>query len=160
MKCPLETGQGPEILVAYCSGEMETEAAAAFAHHLTACSACRAQVAAQRAVWQALEEWEAPRISADFDRRLYHRIENEISWWHRLMRPLWLRRGLPAAAAAAAALAAILVFRPAWTPPSAGSPDPVVEAVAPDQAEQTLQDMEALREFSRLLRSEAAEPKM
>ncbi len=160
MKCPIETGQGPEILLAYSSGELNAETAEAFGEHLRACAACREQAAAQWAVWNALEAWETPAVSADFDRRLLSRIESESSWWRGLMRPMLFRRGLPIAAAAVVILAAVLVERPAVVPAPAVPQSAVVESVPPEQAEHTLQDMETLREFSRLMHAEAADPKM
>jgi anti-sigma factor RsiW len=160
MRCPIGTGQGPEILLAYSSGELNAETAAAFGEHLRGCAACREQAAAQLAVWNALDGWEAPAISADFDRRLFSRIERESSWWHGLMRPMLLRQGVPIAAAAAVIIAAVLIGRPAVAPVRAVPQSAVVDTVAPEQAEHTLQDMETLREFTRLMHAEAADPKM
>jgi len=160
MKCPIETGQAAEILLAYSSGEMDVEASAAFADHIRGCAACREQAEAQLAVWQVLDEWEAPPVTPDFDQRLYARIATEVSWWDRLWRPVFLRRAMPVAAAAAAVVAAVLMVRPPVASEPAVPRPAVVEAVSPDQAEQTLQDMETMREFSRIMRTEAAEPQM
>ena len=163
MKCPRESGQGPEMLLAYSSGELDTEMAADFEEHFRTCPACGEEAAAQQAVWSALDAWEAPAITEDFDRRLYARIRSESSWLDRLLRPLrpvLVSRALPVAAAAAAIVAAVLVERPAvrLAPPVPESA--AVETVAPDQAEHTLQDMETMRELSRLMHTEAPEPKM
>jgi anti-sigma factor RsiW len=160
MKCPRETGQGPEMLLAYSSGELDTETAAAFAEHFRTCAACGKDAAEQQAVWSALGAWEAPGITADFDRRLYARIASEVSWWDRFARPMLVRRGLPVAAALAVTVVAVLVERPALTPASAVPESAQVEIVAPDQAEHALQDMETMRELSRLMHTEAPEPKM
>src|SRR5260370_42315822 len=50
-----------------------------------------------------MDSGEAPPVSQDFNRRLYRRIEQEVSVWDMLarpFRPLFVRRGLPVAAAA------------------------------------------------------------
>ncbi len=111
-------------------------------------------------MWRALDEWEAPPVAHDFDQRLYARIGNEVSWWDRLWRPVFLRRGLPVAAAAAAVIAAVLMVRPGAAPEPVAPRSAVVDTVSPDQAEQALQDMETMREFSRIMHTEAAEPQM
>ena len=79
----------------------------------------------------------------------------------RPFRPLRFRQGLPIAAAAGLVIVAgILLERPAAVP-SANSPQSAqVDVVAPDQAEHALQEMEMMREFNRLVHSDAAEPKM
>jgi anti-sigma factor RsiW len=160
MKCPKETGQGPEMLLAYSSGELDTETAAAFEEHIQTCVACGEDAAAQQAVWNALDAWEAPIATADFDRRLSARIEGEVSWWDRFLRPLLVRRGLPVAAALVVIMAAVLVEHPALKPAPPVRESAAVETVAPDQAEHTLQDMETMRELSRLMHTEAPEPKL
>ena len=57
--------------------------------------------AARRSVDGALDLWEAPAVSPDFDRRLYGRIE-ESTWWNFLFRP---QRLVPIGVAAAAVIA-------------------------------------------------------
>ena len=113
-------------------------------------------------MWRALDAWEAAPVAPDFDRRLYQRIEKNVSWWDlmvRPFRPMMLRQGLPLTAAIALLIVAgVLIERPAG--PSA-SPDTVqLEAVAPEQAEHALEEMEVLHEFNRFLRAESAGPRM
>jgi hypothetical protein len=104
---------------------------------------------AKRSVDQALDLWAAPPVSADFDRRLYRRIDRDVPWWHFLLRP---NRFLPVAAAAGLLIAAgIWVGQPgAVLPPRSA----VIEALPPDQAESALQEMELIEEFNRLVRSD------
>jgi hypothetical protein len=105
--------------------------------------------AAKRSVDDALDLWEAPPVSADFDRRLYRRIEQDVPWWNFLVRP---RRLVPVGAAAAVVIAAGLwVGRPGVTPRPRSA---AVEALRPDQAEDTLHEMEMFEEFNRLVRSD------
>jgi hypothetical protein len=104
-------------------------------------------------------------LSAYFDRRLYQRIEKEVPWWDVLVRPfrpLLFRQGLPIAATAAILLVAgFLIQRPASVPSSVVPESSAkVEAIAPDQVEHAIDEMELMREFNRLVRPENAEPKM
>ena len=103
---------------------------------------------AKRSVDQALDLWEAPPVSADFDRRLYRRIEQDVPWWHFLVRP---NRFLPVAAAAGLLIAAgIWVGQPGITP----APRSAGIELPPDQAESALHEMEMIEEFNRLVRSD------
>src|SRR5512133_3523354 len=99
--------------------------------------------AAKRSVDGALDLWEAPPVSPDFDRRLYGRIEQTVPWWDFLVRP-W--RWVPAATAAGVLIAAGLwIGRPGLAPPQPTSA--AVEALPPDQAEKALHEMEMIEEF-------------
>jgi anti-sigma factor RsiW len=164
MRCPIETQDGPEQLLAYSSGRLEAAAKAGLEGHIRDCGACRDFTSSQRAVWDALDQWKAAPISPDFDRRLYQRIDREVGWWDFLMRPfrpLLFRQGLPVAAAAGLLIfAGILLERPIGTPPGSVHDSSQVEPVSPDQAEPALQEMEIMREFSRLVHQESAEPRM
>ena len=105
--------------------------------------------AAKRSVDDALDLWEAPEVSLDFDRRLYRRIEQDARWWSFLFRP---GRMIPVGVAAAAVIAVGLwVGRPEAAPaPRTASMD----ALQPDQAEDALHEMQMLEEFNRLVRSD------
>src|SRR5246127_2836188 len=163
MKCPTETPQSVELLLAYIANKRDGEDAA-LAEHAAFCPACRAFIRAQGAVSEALDTWEAPPVSADFDRRLYQRIQNQVSWWDVLMRPfrpLLVRQGLPIAATAGLVLVAGLLFEhPANISPSDVPQSAQVEAMPPEQLEHALDEMETMREFNRLVRPDKAEPKM
>jgi hypothetical protein len=164
MRCPVETRENADMLLAYCSRKLDPESTAILEDHMRICPACREFSSGQRAVWKALDAWEAAPVSADFDRRLYQRIEKEVSWWDLLMRPfrpLLFRQGLPVAAAAAlVVVAGVLIERPAAVPSSGMPVSAQVDVVAPDQAEHALQEMEMMREFNRLVHPDTADPKM
>jgi hypothetical protein len=132
--------------------------------HMRGCPSCREFANSQKAVWDALESWEAVPVSADFDRRLYQRIEREVSWWDLLMRPfrpVLFRQGLPIAAMACLVLVAgLLMQHPSGIPQSTVPESAKVEAMPPDQVEHALDEMEMVREFNRLVRPDTAEPKM
>jgi hypothetical protein len=93
-----------------------------------------------------LDEWEPEPVSADFDERLYRRIETQEgrSWWRTLFRPVLpfsLRPVVPLAAACLLAVAALLVR----TPVGLGTNEVVrAEPVDIEQVERALEDMEML----------------
>jgi anti-sigma factor RsiW len=164
MNCPIENRESAELLMDFCSGKVEPAAAAVLEGHIEVCPACREFTSHQRAVWQALDGWEAPPVSADFDRRLYRRIEKEVSWWEmfiRPFRPMLFRQGLPITAAAAVVLvASVLLDRPSVVPVPTPPESAQVEAVAPEQAETALQEMELMRELNALVHADTENPKL
>jgi anti-sigma factor ChrR (cupin superfamily) len=162
----MESGGNAGFLLDYAAGKLKAGARAQMEQHLEACPACREFAGAQQTVWQALEDWEPAEVSLDFDRRLYMRIEQDVSWWTRwstdLLRPLnpLLRRSVPIAAAAGVVImAGLLMNRPAALPPAPVSQSAQVEALQPEQLESALADMEMLREFNHLV-PDNGDPKM
>jgi anti-sigma factor RsiW len=155
----MENREGEELLLNYVSGALDAQAAASFDQHMLSCAACREFAHGQKAVWKALDLFEPAAISADFDRRLYQRIE-KVSWWDRMVAalrsPMLTHRGLPIAAAAAALLVAGVVWeRPSAPPAKQKAPlSAEVQTLQPDQVQHALDDMEMLREFNHLMRSE------
>jgi anti-sigma factor RsiW len=156
MNCPMESREHAQWLLDYRAGKLEPESAARLEEHIATCGACRELARGQRAVWEALDGWEAAPVSADFDRRLYRRIEAQVSWWDLLIRPFRSQfravtpRGILAATAAACLLltAGILLERPAIAPAPAPNDMAQVDTVQPEQVERTLDAMEMLNEFS------------
>lgn len=144
-------------LLAFCAGKLDTARSAGVAEHLKTCSACSEFVADQQAVWHALDAWDAPEVSANFNRRLFQRLEQKVSWWDRWL--LSLRSALvPVTAAACLIVVAGLVSfhspaaRPAPKPPIAK-----VENLRPDQVESAVDDLQMLSDFSRATRADADE---
>ena len=163
MKCPIETRENAEVLLDYCARKLDAARTMILEEHIRICPSCREFADAQRAVWEALDAWEAAPVCADFDRRLYHRIENEVSWLDLLLRPLrpWMaRNALPIAAAVAVVVTAgALLDRPSAPPPA--SPESAqVESLQPEQVERALDDMQVVQEFNRLVRPDPGAPVM
>ena len=172
MNCPLETRETAQLLLDYCTRKLEPESVATLERHIAICGACREFAGSQRAVWEALDAWEAAPVSADFDRRLYGRIEGQVCWWDLLRRPfrppfspsfsmatLW--RNLPAAAAAGLLLVAgVVLEHPAVAPAPAPSDMAQVDSVQPEQVERTLDAMEMLNEFSHHVRTDRPDSKL
>lgn len=161
MKCRLEDREA--LLLAYSSGELESAESARVALHVEECAECREFVAGQKAVWQALDSWEAPPVSVDFDRRLYRAIEEQGSWWDTLARG-WrvalLRPMLPLAAAAALVISAgVLLERPSHPPARNRTVTAHVE-LQPEQVQSAIDEMEALRQFTHELRTESGDSQM
>ncbi len=161
--CPLETREHAHLLLDYCAHKLEPESLAVLERHIAVCSACRNFTRGQHTVWQAMDTWQAAPVSRDFDRRLYRRIETQVSWWDLLLRPFstaTLRRGLPAAAMTCLLLVAgILLERPTVSLPAVASGGPgqgvaQVDTVQPEQVERALDAMEVLDQFSRHVRAE------
>ncbi len=149
------------ILLDYSARKLNVAETARVDEHLKACAECRQVADGQRAVWEALDMWEAAPVSPDFDRRLYQRIDNEVSWLDRAMRPfrpLFVRHGVAIAAMACLLLVAgVLLQRPAdvAAPGGGGKPE-----ISTEQAENALQEMEMLREFSRIAPADNPQPAM
>lgn len=160
MNCPIESSNS-EMLVAYAAGQLDPETARAVELHLGGCAACLSMAADQVAVWKALDEWEAPPVSQDFNRRLYRRIDAgiELSWWERLtraFRPMPLRQALPLTATAGLLLmAGLLLQHPG---PFAPAPAPHGQIVRADQVEKTLDDLDLLRQFGTADSAERVHP--
>jgi len=153
MKCLVETRESVELLLAYCARKLDAENAALVERHIGICPACQEFANGQRALWEALDTWEAAPVSPDFNRRLYQRIEKEVSWWSLLMRPfrpLLVRQGLPVAAAALmAVMAGALLQRPVLQQPVKPQPESAQwEPVQPEQVEHALEAMQMLSDFS------------
>lgn len=154
MRCPSEDRENEDLLLAHAARRLDAQRAAVLEEHLARCPACREYAAAQFAIWEALEGWEAPPVSADFDRRLYQRIERNVSWWEPVLRPLRTLLGsrtAPMAAAAALLIAAGLWIERPGAMPAVRRQSAHVEALSPDQAASALQEMQMMQEFSSLL---------
>jgi anti-sigma factor RsiW len=136
-------------LVEYAAGKLEPESAAAVESHLAECSRCHALASAQASLWKTLDAWETPPVSADFDRRLYRRIGEDLrlSWWERIsrpFRPMPLRQAVPLTATACLLLMAGLLLE---HPSRIKQAESHKEKVRVEQVERTLDDMDLLHQF-------------
>jgi anti-sigma factor RsiW len=157
MRCPIETQETSELLLAYCARKLDPGSAATLERHMAFCPACRELYEGQRAVWDALDAWEALAVPADFDRRLYNRIDDErrSPWWHRVVRPLrpvLRHRALPVAAAACLLVVAGAIMQSPRRPALVEK----VECVPADQVERSMEDLELLHAFGQELRAQAS----
>jgi anti-sigma factor RsiW len=165
MNCPLGTRENAEQLLDYCSRNLDPQTTTILERHIAACPACREFVDKQSAVWQALDAWEAKPVSADFDRKLYTRIEADVPWWQTLLRPLRpvaLRWNVAASMAGVFVLltAGLLLNRPGAVSPVPEAPTQAQgqllvqpEQVQPEQVEHALDAMDMLAEFDSHVKS-------
>jgi len=154
MRCPTQDGSDAGLWVEYCAGTLRREEAQRFEDHLVGCEQCRRIVEAQKAVWASLDTWEEEPVPADFNRKVYQRIDalDRQPWWKRWLdgegRVIW--KPIAGVTAAAAVLAVVLLLRPAPVPvaPAAETKSAAAESVDPDKLEQALQDMDMLQHLS------------
>lgn len=151
MRCPIEAGNDAEML-AFASGGLTPAEQEAFELHMAECGECRQRAEAQKVVWSALDAWESPSVSEDFDGRLFARIaeENRRPWWRRE----WFswKPALPVAAACAALLGVFLLHGPVLQNDSPPASPAIIQTqdaqkVDVDQVERALDDMEMLNQL-------------
>jgi hypothetical protein len=150
----MESGDHSELL-ALAAQQIEEPQVVRLHEHLEVCSRCREFVGRQQAVWQALDIWDPPAISNDFDQRLFRRIEQRASWWDRY----WpVQHWVPIAAAACLIVVAGWVSsRPAGVAPLPQAQAAQLQNLQPEQVEHVLDDMQMLSDFTRATRSDAGE---
>ena len=157
MECPLDNDRNEDLLVDYCADRLAPRIKIALESHIALCSACSAWVGEQRAVWTALDQWQAAPISPGFDRQIYERIaceESRLPWWQALTKsfcagssPASLRPALSLALASLLVLAALLLERPGSStlPLTVASHSESLDA---DRLERALDDVDMLRQLS------------
>jgi len=142
MTCPRKD---VELFTRRASGRLDAAEAAALEMHLRQCTECHAAAEAQRAVWNALDEWPAAPVSDDFDRRLLARIEAQAAepWWRSIgevLRHFSWKSAIPVTAACAAILAIFLLQSPATHAPRQ-------KPVDIEQVESALDDVDMLSQL-------------
>ena len=155
-----------DTLVDYCADTLDAAAAEAVEKHLLECPACDGLVKAQRSAWAALDEWQTPAVSDDFDARLYRRIEasKQAGWvrrsWNAIAQggfsPAW-KPAIPLGVATLVLAAGFLLRSPAPILSTVQPVGPGVEAVTTssaqtvdvDQIESALDDLDMLTPMSR-----------
>src|SRR3984885_15683908 len=126
MNCPIRNEETAELLLAYTARRLDPARTALLEGHMSVCAQCAEFRAGQELVWQALEAWEAPAVTPDFNRRLYRRIEAEAAapWYKRLFTtPLatW-KPAIPLAAAGLLVVAGFMLDHPVATTPPSSAP--------------------------------------
>src|SRR5580658_9245357 len=141
MRCPLECDAGAELIVGYGARTLDPGIAAEFERHIASCDACCRVAAAQKAVWEALDdaEWRDLPVSPDFDQRLFQRIQAKEQRRWRLQRAF-----IPLAACLA--LVTLILMR---QPDSSRAPhaQPAPPALQIEQVEHALDDMDLLNQL-------------
>lgn len=154
MTCPLQTDNA-DVLLDYCARALDAERKRMLEAHMAQCAECRAMALEQKEIWSALDAYDAEPVSADFDRKLYARMdeEDQVPVWERLWAPVqdYLRRQpawKPLLSVAAASAVLVLMFAVRGEAPKA-IPEPglIIDVRVVEQAERALEDMEMLRQF-------------
>ena len=124
--------------------------------HVTSCRGCSTVYLEQQALWQQMDAWEAPEVSAGFDRRLFARIGRRVSepwamldWLLRLFHPLQPR--FATALACMLIIAAVVVEKGRYAPaPPTPTPAMAVQSAErddPQQIQLALDDIQMLSDF-------------
>lgn len=166
--CPLQTNEGADLILDYCSNRLEPDQVIAFERHVQSCEECARVVDAQMAVWKALDSYDAMPVSEDFDEKLWKRIEESEArpWWRRIVDGPALgwssvfawKPAMVTVSACAAVFAVMVVTSPSSsssTDSGSKTPPVVVEkamserpaAVDLDQIEGTIEDMDMLKQM-------------
>jgi len=148
MECPIQARGKKDLLLDYCAHTLGAGPAAQMEAHIAVCPECKAWTEAHMRTWTLLDEWEAPPVSPDFDRRLRERIAMEreqTPWWKAIWQSVAARPLKPALSMALVALlllAGLLFVRPRSTPPVR----PGHEAIDAERVEKALDDVDMLRQ--------------
>lgn len=157
--CPMQTRENVDLLLDYCARTLPADTLAKLDEHVAGCPECNELLGSQRHVWSALDEFDAAelKVSADFDRRLYARIEAEhqepfwVRGWRKLFQsgqPGAWRPALSMSLAGVAVIGLLLVKMPNTPEPTEQAPSvktAVVDIQDVDLIDSALEDMEMLR---------------
>jgi hypothetical protein len=138
MTCLRDNLKGADLLMGYLEGTITSEERAKLDQHALACVECRGLLAVQ-----GMLDEQVPEVSADFDARLYARIQwdEQRKWWRLLWRP-----AVPLAAAAAVLVVVFMVRTPVT--PVDDPKQASMDRVEIEQLEQALDDLELLMPVS------------
>lgn len=152
MICPLTRVETTDLLLEYSARRLDAARAAALERHVEVCAECSAFLAGQTAVWDALDAWDPPPVSMDFNRRLWQRIDRaaELPWYRVVFGALQTANWKPVFPMAAAVLViagGFLLDHRGERTVAPGATGPGVSIVEADQLEQTLDDIQLLRQL-------------
>lgn len=154
MTCPLQTDNA-DVLLDYCARVLDAERKQMLETHMAHCDECREMARAQTEIWTAMDAYDAEPVSADFDRRLYARMDemDKVPAWERFWAPVReYLQGQPAwkpvlSIAAASAVLVVVFVVGGDAPQPVPMPAAVIDVRDVEQAERALEDIEMLRQF-------------
>jgi hypothetical protein len=153
MNCPLMSEDTFDVLLDYSAGKLDRIRSARLEQHKLVCAECSAFLAGQIDLWQTLDVWEPEQVAADFNRRLWQRIDGEAAapWYRKLADALSMGMWKPAVPMAAAmvlvAAGFMLDHQGARPPAPAIEAASSVSALDADQVEKTLDDIQLLSQL-------------
>ena len=146
MNCILKTHEQEELLLGYCCAALEPETARTYERHIQSCSYCRSMLELQQLVDESMNDWKAPEVSENFDRKLFARIRREEArpqaWWQILFPASWGWK--PAIPLALAALALVVFMLRSPDPSTLGQQGDGLKSDEIELVERALDDIEAL----------------
>ena len=161
MNCPIRNEETADLLLAYTARRLDPVKTAMLEDHMTVCGDCADFRAGQELVWQALDAWEAPPVAADFNRRLYQRIEADAAapWYKRLFHSpvaMW-KPMVPLAAACLLVVAGFVLDHPMSV--QSPNPAPQMHITEPQaaQVETALDDLQLLHQLDSAASSGSSE---
>jgi anti-sigma factor RsiW len=159
MNCPLKAEDTFDVLLDYSAGKLDRNASARFERHIAACAECTAFVAGQSEVWKTLDVWEPQPVGMDFNRQLSRRIDAAAAapWYTKLADSLRMgawKQAVPLAAAVVLVTTAFMMdhqtvvkVTPNTVGGSYGASLTNVSATEAEQLEQTLDDIQLMRQL-------------
>jgi len=152
MDCPLKSETTLDVLLDHSAGKLDRVSAARLEQHKLVCAECSAFLAGQTDLWQTLDAWEPAPIAADFNRRLWQRIDTEAAapWYRKLADALRMgvwKPALPLTAAVLLVTAGFMLDHPSAGPASSVTQTAGASIIDADQVEKTLDDIQLLRQL-------------
>jgi hypothetical protein len=152
MNCPLEREETADLLLEYSARRLDRARAANVERHAQNCGRCATFLEQQTEVWDALDAWEPAPVSMDFNRRLWQRIDamSKASWFSSLADALRMANWKPVFPLAAAVLViagGFLLDHPGDKIAAPGVAVQGVSTIEADQLDQTLDDIQLLRQL-------------
>ncbi|HVW86936.1 MAG TPA: hypothetical protein VHB50_19755 [Bryobacteraceae bacterium] len=151
MKCPLKSDATLDLLLDYSAGRLDRARSAMLESHMAACEECAAFRVEQGVLWEALDAWQPAPASADFNRRLWSRIEMASRGpWYRWLADfsparVWMR-ACAVAAIALLLVAGLMLEHSGRLAPHRNMRVNGVSITEADQLERTLDDIQLLRQ--------------
>jgi len=138
------------MLLDYSAGRLDAVRANLLKRHMAECSVCAAFEAGQHQIWQAMEEYSAPPLSADFNRGVWRKIDAAAAEpWYRNLGGL-LRDGVwkPIFPLAAVVLVVVAGFMFDHRAGKASSHVTTVTVAEAEQVQNTLEDLQLLQNLN------------
>jgi anti-sigma factor RsiW len=162
MNCPLKSEETIDVLLDYSTGRLDAARSTRFEQHRKTCAECATFLAGQTEVWQTLDAWQPEPVSLDFNRRLWQRIDVAAAapWYRKLADSLSMGAWKPALPLTAAVFLVGMAFMmdhrsPVQVAPANAAAYGVSVAEA-QQLEETLDDIQLLRQLDAATGSESA----
>ena len=159
MRCQYETEDQIDVLLDYSAGRLDAARVRLLEQHMTECAGCAAFRLEQREIWQTLDEFAAPSLSADFNRGVWRKIEAASAepWYRNLGRVLREGAWKPVFPLTATVLLIAAGFVFDHRDSNAPSAVPTVTVAEAEQVQNTLEELQLLQNLN-AAEAEVVEP--